>query len=98
MRHDQLAFLWFAWMEFTMDANRSINMNDQPTEPQPKQEPVGAGFLHPPVAGSQAVMSSVASPAGNLTRRTFMGKSLAAIAAKNVAGVPGPVGGAAFEQ
>src|SRR5579864_2833593 len=84
-------------MGFSMDANGSKNMYDQPTVPEPQHGAVEArkdvdewrGPLWPPVVGS---------PAANLSRRMFMGKSLAAIAAIGSAGVAAAAGGIALEQ
>ena len=55
------------------------------------------GSLWPQASGSQAATGR-AAPAGNLTRRTFMGKSLAAMAAIGGAGVTAGVGGAVLQQ
>jgi len=93
-------------MGFSMDANGSMNMYDQPTVPEPQQVPLGAGEdvdeemgpLWPPVTGFPAAMRGGPSPAANLSRRMFMGKSLAAIAAIGSAGVASAAGGIALEQ
>ena len=81
-------------------------MYDQPTVPEPQQVPLGAGEdvdeemgpLWPPVTGFPAAMRGGPSPAANLSRRMFMGKSLAAIAAIGSAGVVSAAGGIALEQ
>ena len=81
-------------------------MYDQPTVPEPQQVPLGAGEdvdegmgpLLPPVTGFPTAMCGGPSPAANLSRRMFMGKSLAAIAAIGSAGVVSAAGGIALEQ
>ncbi len=81
-------------------------MYDQPTIPEPQHVPPGAGEdadegmgpLWPPVTGSPTAKRGGPSPAANLSRRMFMGKSLAAIAAIGSAGVASAAGGIALEQ
>jgi Protein of unknown function (DUF1800) len=81
-------------------------MYDQPTVPEPQHVPLGAGAdvdegmgpLWPPETGSSTAMRGGPSPAANLSRRMFMGKSLAAIAAIGSAGVASVAGGIALEQ
>ena len=81
-------------------------MYDQPTVPEPQQVPLGAGEdvdegmgpLWPPATGSPTAKRGGSPSAANLSRRMFMGKSLAAIAAIGSAGVASAAGGIALEQ
>jgi len=93
-------------MGFSMDANGSMNMYDQPTVPEPPHVPLGVGEdvdegmgpLWPRVTGSPTAKRGGSPSAANLSRRMFMGKSLAAIAAIGSAGVASAAGGIALEQ
>ena len=73
-------------------------MYDQPTVPEPQQVPLGMGPLGPPVTEFPTAMRGGPSPTANLSRRMFMGKSLAAIAAIGSAGVVSAASGIALEQ
>ncbi len=81
-------------------------MYDQPTVPEPQHVPLGAGEdvdegmgpLWPPATGSPTAKRGGSPSAANLSRRMFMGKSLAAIAAIGSAGVASAAGGIALEQ
>src|SRR6185312_11933870 len=93
-------------VEYATDANGSMSMYDQPTESQPQQDKDSGGGLQvegtqpgQAIPGTSASAATVtgASKVGNLSRRTFMGKSLAAMAAIGGAGITAGVGGAALE-
>ena len=81
-------------------------MYDQPTVPEPQHVPLGVGEdvdegmgpLWPRVTGSPTAKRGGSPSAANLSRRMFMGKSLAAIAAIGSAGVASAAGGIALEQ